>query len=62
MSVKYITVILHHTIHCDFIFQKQFGKKKQRYQQGTQAKEKQLRQLRQKVKELRVSCLLLFLC
>ncbi|KAM8751900.1 E3 ubiquitin/ISG15 ligase TRIM25-like [Acanthopagrus schlegelii] len=35
--------------------QKQFGKKKQRYQQGTQAKEKQLRQLRQKMKELRGS-------
>ncbi|XP_042351497.1 tripartite motif-containing protein 16-like [Plectropomus leopardus] len=32
--------------------QKQFGKKKQRYQQGIQEKEKQLRQLRQKMKEL----------
>ncbi|XP_010749661.3 tripartite motif-containing protein 16 [Larimichthys crocea] len=35
--------------------QKQFGKKKQRYQQGIQAKEKQLRQLRMKVKALQCS-------
>ncbi|XP_051238390.1 tripartite motif-containing protein 16-like [Dicentrarchus labrax] len=35
--------------------QKQFGKKKQRYQHGIQEKEKQLRQLRQKVKSLQSS-------
>ncbi|XP_071360296.1 E3 ubiquitin/ISG15 ligase TRIM25-like [Trachinotus anak] len=35
--------------------QKQFGKKKQRYQQGIQEKEKQLRQLRQKMKALKCS-------
>ncbi|XP_022610427.1 tripartite motif-containing protein 47-like [Seriola dumerili] len=33
--------------------QKQFGKKKQRYQQGMQEKEKQLRELRQKMKALK---------
>ncbi|XP_035520633.1 tripartite motif-containing protein 16-like [Morone saxatilis] len=35
--------------------QKQFGKKKQRYQHGIQEKEKQLQQLRQKVKALQGS-------
>ncbi|KAF7663636.1 hypothetical protein LDENG_00205740 [Lucifuga dentata] len=35
--------------------QKQFGKKKQRYQQGIQEKEKQVRQLRQKMKVLKSS-------
>ncbi|KAG8012494.1 Tripartite motif-containing protein 16 [Nibea albiflora] len=35
--------------------QKQFGPKKQRYQQGIQAKEKQLSQLRKKVKALQCS-------
>ncbi|XP_045898039.1 E3 ubiquitin/ISG15 ligase TRIM25-like [Micropterus dolomieu] len=35
--------------------QKQFGKTKQRYQQGIQEKEKQLRQLRQKMKSLQCS-------
>ncbi|XP_044212390.1 E3 ubiquitin/ISG15 ligase TRIM25-like [Thunnus albacares] len=35
--------------------QKQFGKKTQRYQQGIQEKEKQLRQLRQKMKALTCS-------
>lgn len=35
--------------------QKQFGKKKQRYQQGIQEKEKQLRQLRQNMKALQCS-------
>lgn len=35
--------------------QKQFGKKKQRIQQGIQEKEKQLRQLRQKTKGLKAS-------
>ncbi|KAM9376095.1 uncharacterized protein KZ484_008650 [Pholidichthys leucotaenia] len=35
--------------------QKLFGKKKQRYQQGIQEKEKQLRQLRQKIKAMQSS-------
>lgn len=44
----------------DFVLQKQFGKKKQRYQQGIQEKEKHVRQLRQRVKALQVSFLLPF--
>lgn len=45
----------------DFVLQKLFGKKKQRYQQGIQEKEKHVRQLRQRVKALQVSFLLPFL-
>lgn len=41
----------------DFIFRSNLGKKTQRYRQGIQEKEKQLRQLRQKMKALKVNCL-----
>lgn len=53
---KYCKTILFCTNTISFYFQKLFGKKKQRYQQGIQEKQKQLRQLRQKMKALQVTC------